>query len=162
MTTGTHLSDWLKKTRTGGAASPLPPNLTLGDVSLTDDLAQETFIKAYLSLRSYQGLARFKTWLYRIAYNEYYTYLRKTREFRLDDNMTDKRDISPHLGDDARMDLEQCIAALNENERSVVLLFYMEDRPIKEIAQITGMPAGTVKSHIARGSGSSRKSMVHA
>lgn len=46
-------------------------NLTLGDASLTDDLAQETFIKVYLSLRSYQGIARFRTWLYRIAYNEF-------------------------------------------------------------------------------------------
>ena len=38
-------------------------NLTLGDACLTDDLAQETFLKVYLSLRSFQGLARFKTWL---------------------------------------------------------------------------------------------------
>ena len=55
-------------------------NLTLGDACLTDDLAQETFLKVYLSLRSFQGLARFKTWLYRIAYNEYYSYMRKMKE----------------------------------------------------------------------------------
>lgn len=55
-------------------------NLTLGDASLTDDLAQETFIKVYLSLRSYQGIARFRTWLYRIAYNEFYMYMRRRRE----------------------------------------------------------------------------------
>ena len=52
-------------------------NLTLGDAMLTDDLAQETFLKAYLSLRSFKGVSRFSTWLYRIAYNEYIGYVRK-------------------------------------------------------------------------------------
>ena len=42
-------------------------NLTLGDAALTDDIAQETFLKAYTSLRSFRGLARFRTWLYTIA-----------------------------------------------------------------------------------------------
>lgn len=52
-------------------------NLTLGDAALTDDLAQETFLKAYMSLRSFKGIARFKTWLYRIAYNEFVLFLSK-------------------------------------------------------------------------------------
>ncbi len=51
-------------------------NLTLGDASLTDDLAQETFLKAYLAIRSFRGVARFKTWLYSIAYREFLTYRR--------------------------------------------------------------------------------------
>ena len=59
-------------------------NLTLGDASLTDDLAQDTFLKAYMSIRSFQGLSRFKTWLFRIAINEYYAYVRKRREQRMD------------------------------------------------------------------------------
>ena len=46
-------------------------NLTSGDVPLTDDLSQETFLKAYLAIRSFKGIASFKTWLYRIAYNEF-------------------------------------------------------------------------------------------
>ena len=125
-------------------------NLTLGDAALTDDLAQETFIKAYLSIRSFQGIARFKTWLYRIAYNEYYSYMRKTRESRLDDTTADYREISPHQASDARMDVERCMAELNDTERTIVLLFYLEDRPIKEIAEITGLPTGTIKSHISR------------
>ena len=47
-------------------------NLTLGDTMLSDDLAQETFIKAYLNIRSFQGISAFSTWLYRIAYNTFY------------------------------------------------------------------------------------------
>lgn len=53
--------------------------LTRGDTPLVDDLTQEAFIKAYLSIRSFKGIARFRTWLYRIAYNEFISYLRKNR-----------------------------------------------------------------------------------
>ena len=49
-------------------------NLTLGDEYLSDDLAQETFIKAYIELRSFRGMSRFGTWLFRIGYNEFYSY----------------------------------------------------------------------------------------
>ena len=45
-------------------------NLTSGDEALTDDLAQETFLKAYVNVRNFKGLSSFATWLYRIAYNE--------------------------------------------------------------------------------------------
>ena len=43
-------------------------NLTLGDGELSDDLAQETFIKAYTNIASFKNLSSFSTWLYRIAY----------------------------------------------------------------------------------------------
>lgn len=126
-------------------------NLTLGDASLTDDLAQETFIKVYLSLRSYQGIARFRTWLYRIAYNEFYMYMRR-RETGEDErgygNVADT--VSPYDARDASIDVQQCLKILSEPERTAVLLFYLDDRPIKEISAIMQMPQGTVKSHLSR------------
>ena len=45
---------------------------TLGDAQLSDDLAQDTFVKAYTHLASFKGTANFPTWLYRIAYNVWY------------------------------------------------------------------------------------------
>jgi RNA polymerase sigma-70 factor (ECF subfamily) len=51
---------------------------------------------------------------------------------------------------DVRMDVESCLRALTDAERTVVLLFYMEDQPINKISAIMGMPNGTVKSHLAR------------
>ncbi len=126
-------------------------NLTLGDASLTDDLSQETFLKAYISIRSFQGLARFKTWLYRIAYNEYYSYMRKRREEREDTNEIPPDELTfSHNATDAKMDVEICLNALNETERSIVLLFYLEDQPIKKIAEITSLPQGTIKSYLSR------------
>lgn len=54
-------------------------NQTLGDSQLSDDLSQDTFIKAYTNIRSFRGLASFQTWLMRIAYNVFYDYVRRKR-----------------------------------------------------------------------------------
>ena len=57
---------------------------TLGDSQLSDDLAQDTFIKAYTNIRSFRGLASFQTWLMRIAYNVFYDHCRKMRNEKLE------------------------------------------------------------------------------
>ena len=139
-------------------------NLTLGDEALSDDLAQETFIKAYLNVRSFRGLARFSTWLYRIAYNEFCTWQRKTQHEASamfnDDDVTDDDDYFDADGShscstadsvEAHIDVWQCMKLLSEAERTVITLFYIQDYPLKKIVEITGMPEGTVKSYISRG-----------
>jgi RNA polymerase sigma-70 factor (ECF subfamily) len=126
-------------------------NLTLGNSDLADDLAQETFIKAYLSIRSFKGLSKFKTWLYRIAYNEFYSYMRNCKESCEEPtNISHPISTSQIDATDARMDIEHCLTTLNETERTVVLLFYIEDLPITKIAQITSLPQGTIKSMLYR------------
>ena len=52
---------------------------TGGDVALSDDLAQETFVKAYVNITHFRGLSRFSTWLYRIAYNTFYDDVRRRK-----------------------------------------------------------------------------------
>ena len=113
-------------------------NLTMGDEMLTDDLAQETFIKAYVGIRGFKGLSSFGTWLYRIAYNEFYSHTRRHQE---DDAI------------DASMTVQEALACLNDNERVAVTLFYIEDQPIKQVAKIMQMPEGSVKSFIHRAKG---------
>ena len=54
-------------------------SLTLGDRQLADDLAQETFIKAYANIGKFRGLSSFSTWLMRIAYNTHYDYRRRLK-----------------------------------------------------------------------------------
>lgn len=63
-------------------------NLTLGDASLSDDLAQDTFIKAYTRLGSFKSMSSFSTWLHRIAYNVFYDYTRSHRKTDDIDSMT--------------------------------------------------------------------------
>ncbi len=129
-------------------------NLTLCDAALTDDLMQETFLKAYLSLSSFKGLSRFKTWLFRIAVNEYNSHLRHHTEYTLDNdtgrNWERKNAYSPVDANDASLDVARCLAMLKPDERMVIELFYMEDLPIKKISEIMSMPEGTIKSHLSR------------
>lgn len=126
-------------------------NLTNNDASLTDDLSQETFLKAYLSIRSFKGIARFRTWLYTIAYNEFISYRRKFgAEYETTMEFPDSASDSTTRGMDAKMDLEACLSTLNDKERAVALLFYLEDLPIKQVCKITGFPEGSVKSYLNR------------
>lgn len=125
-------------------------NLTGGDAALTDDLAQEAFIKAWLSIRTFKGVARFRTWLFKIAYNEYLTEHRKKTPSTssLEENNASVPPESAKV--DARIDINVAIAQLSTKERSVVLLYYLEELPVKKISKITGMPEGTIKVYLAR------------
>jgi len=127
-------------------------NLTGGDEELSKDLAQDTFVKAWLSIGSFRAAAKFSTWLYRVAYNTFYDYLRAKKPAaemdmeiagdRIADNTSDK---------DFSMDFAQALTILKEDERTVMLLFYMEDQTIDKISKIMNCPAGTIKSHLHRG-----------
>lgn len=127
-------------------------NLTCGDSELSNDLAQDTFIKAYTNIASFKNLSSFSTWLYRIAYNIFYDYIRSRKET----NDLDAREVDAissveqdNLGQ--KMDVYQSLKTLKEIERTCITLFYMEDVSIEKIAGITGCPVGTVKSHLSRG-----------
>ena len=127
-------------------------NLT-GDHYLTDDIAQDTFIKAWLGIRSFQGLSGFKTWLYRIAVNEFVSYRRKTSNSTESYDLTAATTISTsdmHAATEAYIDVTALIKTLSDSERIVTLLFYLEDMPIKKIASVTSMPEGTIKSYLNR------------
>ena len=125
---------------------------TLGDEELSDDLAQETFIKAYTHLASFKNLSNFSTWLFRIAYNVFYDYIRNRKETAgLEDWETDATCRTEQRNVGAQMDIYRGLALLKEVERTCITLYYMEDLAIDKIAAVTGMPPGTVKSHISRG-----------
>ncbi len=127
-------------------------NQTCGDSELSDDLAQDTFIKAYTSIASFKNLSSFSTWLYRIAYNVFYDYIRSRKETAdLDAREVDVMNSTEQENVGQRMDVYQSLKMLKEVERTCITLFYMEDVSIDKIAGITGIPTGTVKSHLSRG-----------
>lgn len=131
-------------------------NITDGDACLTDDISQETFLKAWINIRQFKGISKFKTWLFKIAYNEYIQEKRRRRDL-VSDNIyqTNGATVSPHDITETQIDIKNVIQCLNENEKTVVILFYLEELPVKRIAQITGMPEGTIKVYLSR----SRKKM---
>ncbi len=125
-------------------------NLTLGDVALTDDLAQETFIKVYLNMNAFRGLSGFGTWLYRIAFNEFYSEKRRRHEEALPDDMPQQLITASCDATEAQMTVQTAMRALNETERTVVSLFYIEDQSIKKISSIMQIPEGSIKSSLHR------------
>ena len=125
---------------------------TCGDSELSDDLAQDTFIKAYTNIASFKNLSSFSTWLYRIAYNVFYDYIRSRKEMAgLDTTEVDAINSTEQENVGQKMDVYQSLKTLKDVERTCITLFYMEDLSIDKIAGITGIPAGTVKSHLSRG-----------
>ena len=133
-------------------------NLTMGDEMLTDDLAQETFIKAYVGIRGFRGMSSFGTWLYRIAYNEFYSQARKHHEDHVED-ISALGDVSTAAHDaiDASMTVQEALTRLNDSERVAITLFYIEDQPLKQVSKIMQMPEGSVKSLIHRGKAKMRQ-----
>lgn len=127
-------------------------NQTAGDKALSDDLAQDTFLKAYTNLASFRNQSSFSTWLYRIAYNVFYDYIRTRKPTGDLDVAGVDAELSVRQEDfGQKNDLYQALAKLREIERVCITLFYLEEQSIDKIASITGCPAGTVKSHLSRG-----------
>jgi RNA polymerase sigma-70 factor (ECF subfamily) len=127
-------------------------NLTMGDTQLSDDLAQDTFIKAYLNLSSFQGLAGFSTWLFRIAYNVYYDAVRSRKVTAdIDETAINQLHQTENEFSGSKFDIQTALLQLRNEERTAILLFYMEDKNHKEIAKIMNCPLGTIKTYILKG-----------
>ncbi|MBR1378230.1 MAG: sigma-70 family RNA polymerase sigma factor [Bacteroidaceae bacterium] len=138
---------------------------TLGDRMLSDDLAQDTFIRAYSSIHQFQQLSSFKTWLMSIAYHVWQDHLRKEERtlspalplYGEGGREEDRMDTLPIEGEGQgegqliSLDIYTALSQLTDIERTCVTLFYIDDMPGNRISQITGLPPATVRSHIHRG-----------
>ncbi len=133
--------------------------LCSGDGFRADDLAQEALLKAYLSFERFEGRSRFSTWLFRIAFNCWYDSQKKAGKesewLSLEDRPpegfpTDAAESEIDRSHEYQQ-LHLAIGNLPLQEQTVILLYYMEEKSMKEIEIITGMPSGTVRSHLFRG-----------
>lgn len=112
-----------------------------------DDALSEAVLRCWKSISQLKNPAYFKTWLIRILINCCNDQLRSSRKYiSLDDLNT--ADISCSQDDS---NLSDIIGLVDERYRLVMLLYYGEDVKVKEISDITGLPMGTVSSHLKRG-----------
>ena len=115
-----------------------------GDAATADDIAQEALVNAYVASSSFRGTSRFETWLFRIAYNCFIDRLRR-RQIRtesLNSSLTQTVPAAEEADQAFRHeDLYRALFRLPDKERATLLLFYMEDRPVREISAILGIPA---------------------
>ena len=116
-----------------------------------DDLAQDALVKAYLSCAGYQDKGKFRSWLFKIAYN---TFLNHKASIRTTESLDEARMlISPHATDDSfeHQDLYLALRTLPPKERSAITLYYLNGYDIKEIATITDTSEDAVKKQLSRG-----------
>ena len=124
---------------------------TLGDSQLSDDLAQDTFLKAYTNIASFLGLASVQTWIMRIAYNVFYDYTRKRQLAVSDWQLAESQQPTANSQQPLKMDLYAALALLKPDERTCITLQLIDGYDIAGVAKITGLKEGTVKSHLSRG-----------
>jgi RNA polymerase sigma-70 factor (ECF subfamily) len=126
--------------------------LCSGNAALADDIAQDALVRAYVASGSFLGLSKFSTWLFRIAYN---CYIDNCRKVKADTVPVDEAAaIASGDASDKAFRYQQLYRALDqlpEKEKAAIALFYFEDRSIKEISAILGMPSGTVKYQLSMG-----------
>jgi len=123
----------------------------------TDDVLQNTFLKAWKSLPTFQGKAKLSTWLYRIAINESLDFLRRQKTAALSSADADLSVANRLLADDyfdgdkSQAVLQEAIATLPDVQRTVFTLRYYDEMKYSEISEILGTSEGSLKAsyHIA-------------
>jgi len=132
-----------------------------GDRSDAEDLVPETYAKALKGFRSFEEGTNLRAWMYRILRNSFLTSrsgLRAQSQASLDDDETDTSALIAHsltpefflLQQEGKQTVMDALACLPVNYREVVLLCEIEEMQYKEIAQVLGVPIGTVMSRLAR------------
>lgn len=123
-----------------------------GDAALADDLAQEALVRAYVSSDRFIG--NFKAWVFRIAYNCFIDNLRRVPAPAASLDSPEVLHVAGGNASDAAFrheELRRALTKIPEKERTAIVLHYFEDLPVKDIASIMQIPAGTVKYHLSVG-----------
>lgn len=121
-----------------------------GDAARADDLAQLAFLRAWQQLPSLRAPAAFGSWLRQLAVNVWLAEARRRTPETL--SVDALPDVADEAADPAlQQDLDAALARLRPEQRSCLVLAYAEGLTHAEIAAVTGLPLGTVKSHVLRG-----------
>ena len=121
------------------------------DDMLADDLAQDCFLHAWDKIHTYTGSGSFIGWLMKVAYT---TFLQSKRKSKRYSEVLERAGMEPEVatagaGEDT-LDLEKLLAAMDEQERVIMVFSYACGLSHREISEATEIPAGTVKSIIHR------------
>jgi RNA polymerase sigma-70 factor (ECF subfamily) len=128
------------------------------------DLCQETFFKAYKYIRSYDGRAKFSTWLFKIGYNLTMNSIkRKKKQIEImkhaEHKIEPEKKVRELEAKEIGTVIEKIMREIQHNYRAALHLFYREEKSYSEIASIMKIPINTVKSHILRGKAAIRNKL---
>lgn len=131
----------------------------VGNRETAEEVAQDVFLKVYHTLDSFEGKSKFSTWLYTIAYRAAIDVARKKQlrtELLNDERTGNQQDDLHEDGFDRvnRMDLqrqlEQAIQQLPQEDATIVTLYYLHEKMVREIAEITGLTETNIKTKLHR------------
>ncbi|MDT7832872.1 sigma-70 family RNA polymerase sigma factor [Flavobacteriaceae bacterium S356] len=124
-----------------------------------EEVAQDSFIKAFKSLQHFKGDSKFSTWLYKITYNNCIDRVKKIARTHNTDTIDEVNEnkikaIEDTLqvierGERAEM-IKECMDALPEDERTILWLFYFEELSLKEIKDVTSYSESNIKVKLHR------------
>ena len=121
-----------------------------------EEMAQESFIKAYKSLHTFKGKSKFSTWLYRITYNNCISEIRKRKMHFTSTDDIELRDDESEINLDGIPEenrakyVKAALEKLPEDEYTLVLLYYFEDQSIEDIGRVTGLTDSNAKVKLYR------------
>ncbi|MCD8042399.1 MAG: sigma-70 family RNA polymerase sigma factor [Tannerellaceae bacterium] len=124
-----------------------------------EELTQDVFMKVFKNLVSFKGESNFSTWLYRIAYNTAISYTRKKKveylaidEAQITNTPGEEiEDLFGGIDKEERIGLlEKALEQLPPDERGLILLYYVQDKSVEELKQITGLSVSNVKTKLFR------------
>jgi RNA polymerase sigma-70 factor, ECF subfamily len=144
-----------------------------GDTESLDDLTQDTFIKVWKNLKRFDQEKKFKSWIFTIAKNTAYDYLKKKKEIPFStftdeegknwlENIADENIFPDEIMDRKNIaeELEKILSKIPSHYRAILLLHYKEDFSLREIAEIMDDPYNTIKSRHQRGLAILKKSFL--
>jgi RNA polymerase sigma factor (sigma-70 family) len=142
--------------------------------ALADDLAQETFIQAFKGLHRFNHKAKFSSWLYRIAYNQFLQHCRSGQSQKNYAELQELDEATQYVADakatvtdgslgesNLQVQLAALLAELEPERRSVLHLLLHQQCTQQEIATTMAIPLGSVKTHITRGRAVLHKKLAH-
>jgi RNA polymerase sigma-70 factor (ECF subfamily) len=129
------------------------------DRALAEDLVQEAFVRAFQRLETYDPQRRFVSWFFQIVHNVTIDYLRRTRPPSVSLDALEESGYQPAGGPGPDLQAEQValgaaldasLARIRPEYREAILLRYREELSVQEIAEVMGVPVGTVKTYLSR------------
>ena len=121
----------------------------------TEDIVQQAFLRAWEKIDTFKGNSNFYTWLYRIGFNLAITKINSSREMQLDESFESTLSSSSNIEDtlenkELYVTVKNLLDEIPEEQRTAYVLCEVDTKNYEEIAQITGVPVGTVRSRIFR------------
>lgn len=127
----------------------------IGNTEDAEEVAQDTFLKAFKSIKQFKGQSKFSTWLYRITYFTAINYLRKNKMLTARIDMSsfsnqDKSIVEQLNQEDQKKYIKKALEYLKPIEKTLITLFYLDEFSNKEIEEITGLSQSNIKVTLLR------------